>query len=63
MTPIIVSWLPSQEADETDIADAMRYFQRRTPECDHHFVDPANEVVESNGWEVCIKCGLLKEPA
>jgi hypothetical protein len=31
-------------------------------ECDHNFVNPENEAVEDNGWEVCTKCGLLRPP-
>lgn len=32
-------------------------------DCEHDFVNPANAIVEDNGWEVCLRCGLLRPPA
>jgi hypothetical protein len=31
--------------------------------CPHEWVDPSNEVVQSNGWVVCTVCGLLRKGA
>lgn len=30
--------------------------------CRHHFVDPTNEIIQGNGWTVCIACGKMKPP-
>lgn len=28
--------------------------------CRHHWIDPTNEYVQSNGYQICAKCGLLR---
>lgn len=37
--------------------------QPRAEEHRHKLVDPSNEVVESNGWRLCVECGYLQKPA
>lgn len=40
----------------------MKARERFRAACEHEWIDPSNERVESNGWEVCVKCGSLKDP-
>ena len=31
-------------------------------QCNHDLVDPANDIIESNGYRVCVKCGAVFDP-
>lgn len=32
----------------------------RKDECEHEYIDPSNEVINANGYRVCVKCGKLE---